>query len=217
MKYLVIITFLFSSLSLKAGNIKEAEKELNEFINAAFEENSIDFNKVESLFFSKYSKVNSFNDFFVYHGKLGIFFAVQVGAVGSMLFLYWMYNRYKKKIEFAGETKIRSYVPAFFIVLMIVALTLSTFVDPNFTWFGGTSCMVIAFLCMGFSRFATPKERMWVVTRYDWGTTAFLAYGLANIVDSVWKAQPWGTTVRHMVDGLVYSLLTAGAFGWLWP
>jgi hypothetical protein len=27
----------------------------------------------------------------------------------------------------------------------------------------------------------------------------------------------WGTTIRHVVDGLVYALLTAGAFGWLWP
>ena len=48
-------------------------------------------------------------------------------------------------------------------------------------------------------------------------TTSFMAYGVANLVDSVWKAQPWGTTVRHTVDGLVYSLLTAGVFGWLWP
>jgi hypothetical protein len=49
------------------------------------------------------------------------------------------------------------------------------------------------------------------------GTSSFMAYGLANLVDSVWKAQPWGTTVRHTFDGLVYSLLTAGVFGWLWP
>ena len=127
-----------------------------------------------SMILANYMRMN-FNDFFVYHGKLGIFFAIQVGAIGSMLLLYWMYSRYKKKIEFTGEAKIRSYVPTFFIVLMIVALTLSTFVDPDFIWFGGTSCMVIALLCMGFSRFATTKERMWVVTRYDWGTTAFLA------------------------------------------
>ena len=49
------------------------------------------------------------------------------------------------------------------------------------------------------------------------GTTAFMSYGLANIVDSIWKAQSSGTTFRHVFDGLVYSLLTAGVFGWLWP
>ena len=49
------------------------------------------------------------------------------------------------------------------------------------------------------------------------GATAFLAYGVANMVDSIWKAQSWGTTFRHMLDGLLYSLVTAGVFGWLWP
>jgi hypothetical protein len=49
------------------------------------------------------------------------------------------------------------------------------------------------------------------------GTAAFLAYGMADPVDSIWKGQPWGVTVKHMIDGLVYALLTAGTFGWLWP
>ncbi len=49
------------------------------------------------------------------------------------------------------------------------------------------------------------------------GTIAFLPYVVANMVDSIWKAQPWGTTLRHSIDGVVYSLLTAGFFGWLWP
>jgi hypothetical protein len=49
------------------------------------------------------------------------------------------------------------------------------------------------------------------------GTAAFMSYGLANFADSVWKGQPWSTTLKHMFDGLVYALLTAGVFGWLWP
>lgn len=49
------------------------------------------------------------------------------------------------------------------------------------------------------------------------GATAFLSYGLANLVDSVWKAQRWSTSFRHLLDGLLYALLTAGVFGWLWP
>jgi hypothetical protein len=49
------------------------------------------------------------------------------------------------------------------------------------------------------------------------GATAFMAYGLANMVDSIWKGFPWSVTVKHTVDGLLYALVTAGAFGWLWP
>ncbi len=49
------------------------------------------------------------------------------------------------------------------------------------------------------------------------GTVSFLAYGVANVVDTIWKGFPWSATIKHVVDGLLYSLVTAGAFGWLWP
>jgi len=49
------------------------------------------------------------------------------------------------------------------------------------------------------------------------GASAFLAYGLGNITNSIWKGQTWSMTIKETVDGLVYALLTAGTFGWLWP
>jgi hypothetical protein len=49
------------------------------------------------------------------------------------------------------------------------------------------------------------------------GGAAFMAYCLAEMVSSIWRGQLWGVTIKHMFDGLVYSLLTAGTFGWLWP
>jgi hypothetical protein len=49
------------------------------------------------------------------------------------------------------------------------------------------------------------------------GTTAFLGYAVAQIQDSIWKGQSWGVTLKHVFDGLIYGLLTAGTFGWLWP
>jgi len=49
------------------------------------------------------------------------------------------------------------------------------------------------------------------------GAAAFLVYGLGRVVDSIWMGVPWGNTVRGIVDGFVYALVTAGTFGWLWP
>jgi hypothetical protein len=49
------------------------------------------------------------------------------------------------------------------------------------------------------------------------GTAAFLAYAFGQFQDSIWKGQTWGVTLKHVFDGLVYGLLTAGTFGWLWP
>ncbi len=49
------------------------------------------------------------------------------------------------------------------------------------------------------------------------GTAAFLAYSLGPLVNGIWKGQPWSMVLKESFDGLIYSLLTAGTFGWLWP
>jgi hypothetical protein len=49
------------------------------------------------------------------------------------------------------------------------------------------------------------------------GTAAFLCYGLANITNAIWRGQTWSAAIKDIFDGLVYALLTAGTFGWLWP
>ena len=49
------------------------------------------------------------------------------------------------------------------------------------------------------------------------GATAFLGYTAALWQLSIWYHRPWSTTIKITVDGLIYALLTAGVFGWLWP
>jgi hypothetical protein len=49
------------------------------------------------------------------------------------------------------------------------------------------------------------------------GTVAFVGYSLALWQMSIWYRRAWITTIKATVDGLIYALLTAGTFGWLWP
>lgn len=49
------------------------------------------------------------------------------------------------------------------------------------------------------------------------GTTAFIGYALAFWQDAIWWDRNVGSTVKSTFDGLIYGLLTAGVFGWLWP
>jgi len=49
------------------------------------------------------------------------------------------------------------------------------------------------------------------------GTAAFLGYSLALWQMSIWYRRAWSTTIKATIDGLIYALLTAGTFGWLWP
>ena len=48
------------------------------------------------------------------------------------------------------------------------------------------------------------------------GATSFLAYGFLTSHDTIWWYTKWSTTIKFVFDGLVYALITAGVFGWLW-
>lgn len=49
------------------------------------------------------------------------------------------------------------------------------------------------------------------------GTAAILSYAAALIPNAIWWGKSWSSTLKEVVDGVVYGLLTAGVFGWLWP
>ena len=49
------------------------------------------------------------------------------------------------------------------------------------------------------------------------GAVGFLAYGAAHISLSVWYYHKWSMTLVYLFDALVYGLLSAGIFGWMWP
>jgi hypothetical protein len=49
------------------------------------------------------------------------------------------------------------------------------------------------------------------------GASAFLGYSAALWQMSIWYRRAWIATIKATVDGLIYALLTAGIFGWLWP
>jgi hypothetical protein len=49
------------------------------------------------------------------------------------------------------------------------------------------------------------------------GTGAFYAHGPGRVIESIWGGRAWSTSFKNLLDGLLYALVTAGTFGWLWP
>jgi Flp pilus assembly protein TadB len=47
--------------------------------------------------------------------------------------------------------------------------------------------------------------------------TAFLGYSLALVQVSIWYRRQWSTSIKNLIDGLIYGLVTGAIFGWLWP
>ena len=48
-------------------------------------------------------------------------------------------------------------------------------------------------------------------------TVAFLGYGAAHAQESIWSGRSWVVTLKHLFDSVIYALLTAATFAWLWP
>ncbi len=60
-----------------------------------------------------------------------------------------------------------------------------------------------------------PEAHYLAVFRFV-GVTAFIAYTVAGWQNSIWYKRKWSTTIKNTIDGLIYALVTAGTFGWLW-
>jgi Na+/H+ antiporter NhaD/arsenite permease-like protein len=125
-----------------------------------------------SMILAGFQKMN-FNDFFFYRGHLSIFWAVQAGAVASAVVLWLMFRNLRQPVTFIEPEKVESWIPSVAIVLLIVLLALSPILDPGFHWLGGTICMVMGALMVGWEarRKRNLKKQL---TQYDWNTTFFL-------------------------------------------
>jgi len=116
-----------------------------------------------------------FWDFFAYQGKAGIFFAVQIGMIASLIVLAILYRRHKSKSELIPQEKARSWVPAGLLGFLIIGLSFATAFDPGFSWFAGVYTLSLSIIALIWFRLHVR----WGSTRelfktLDWDTTFFL-------------------------------------------
>src|SRR4029079_16141836 len=97
-------------------------------------------------------------------------------------------------------------------------------VRPNGTWGMGTpplpwflNLVVIAIFAGYVAAIALPPGTHYLTVFRVVGTVAFMAFSLVIAHDSIWSPRKWSTTVKLAFDGLIYALLLAATFGWLWP
>ena len=84
-----------------------------------------------------------------------------------------------------------------------------------FLWFL-YCCLIGVFAAYLTGRALGPGETYLAVFRFA-GTAAFMGYSLALLQNSIWYKRKWSATIKSTIDGLLYGLVTAGTFGWLWP
>lgn len=82
-------------------------------------------------------------------------------------------------------------------------------------WFVYT--LVVSLLAAYVASRALPPGADYLRVFQIAGTTAFIAYAVALWQLPIWVQRSWSLTAKETLDGLIYGLLTAGTFGWLWP
>jgi hypothetical protein len=87
---------------------------------------------------------------------------------------------------------------------------------PNLAqWFVFT--LVVSFFVAWVTSQVLPMGTAYMKVFQVAGTVAFLSYAAGQLPASIWMGKPWSIAAKEVLDGLIYGLVTAGAFGWLWP
>jgi len=95
---------------------------------------------------------------------------------------------------------------------------------PNGPWPMGKSLLtsfiyslIVGFFAAYIAVLALPAGAEYLQVMRITGVVAFCCYGIGLIQNSIWWGRKWSTTVKFLIDALIYGLVTGGFFGWLWP
>ncbi|MDR3247385.1 MAG: citrate transporter [Treponema sp.] len=139
-----------------------------------------------SMIFADYANYG-FNDFFVYHGKLSIFFAVQIGMIAGALFFYAYFARKGgEKVEVEKE-KVLTFVPTVLLVLMIAGLAAASFVYGGISLASGLIVMALGLIGIIWYRFVrkvAAGKVLELIKGLDWDTVFFLI-GIFVVVGAI--------------------------------
>lgn len=78
---------------------------------------------------SQFGNMNFF-DFFITEGKLGPFFIVQIGTLVSLMTLAFILGKHAEKLTLSYQTKVTDLSPTIFLLLILGALIVASFI-PN--------------------------------------------------------------------------------------
>lgn len=125
-----------------------------------------------SMLLAAYNRMG-FTDFFWYHGRPSLFFAVQIGALASLVVLYCFYRRYRQVMVLELRDRYNSMVPSLLMMGLIAGLSVSSFFDPDFVWLAGALSVIFGMAGLTWYAGAGGKLRP-MVTKLDWQTVVFL-------------------------------------------
>ena len=127
-----------------------------------------------------------FLDFFVYQGKPGIFFAVELGAVISAIILLFIFKKETGTVKAGERTKVTNYVPSV-LMLLTVALLIGASAFPSKPAItNGVICCTIMVIGVIYDciRRRSIKAAVDTLKEIDY-TTILLLFGLFIVIGGI--------------------------------
>ena len=110
-----------------------------------------------SILLGGYADMN-FLDFFVFRGRPGIFWVVQVGAVASACVLLYYFRNLRQPVESGERTQVTDTVPTLLLVSTVTLLIIVSFVPEKPAVTNGVICVLLA--AVGFLRKAGQRRSL---------------------------------------------------------
>lgn len=153
----------------------------------------------------------TFFDFFVFKGRPGIFWAVELGAALTVLILLWLFRKEKNSLKLTDKTEVTDYVPTALMLGVIVCLILASFIkEPTggalltlYNLRNGIICMVLLVigLVVNICRTKSLSSLKLVASEMDYQTLLLLA-SLFVVIQ--------GITSAGVIDKLAELLVKMG-------
>lgn len=159
----------------------------------------------------------SFSDFFVFHGKLGMFFVVQLGALAALVVLFVYLRRMRQPVARMGCTQVTDYVPTWLMVGTVLLLILASFLPEKPAVTNGLICM--ALFLIGVVRRCAQEKSIRPLTqalRQLDGQTLLLLAGLFVVIAGVRAAGVIDAAAQLFVrvsGGNVFAVYTLLVWG----
>lgn len=146
----------------------------------------------------------SFLEFFWYHGKPGIFFAVELGAAVSAAILVILFRHEKGAIPHTAErTKVTDFFPSILLIAALLLLILASFVPEKPDETNGLICCILLVIGLIYNIIRTKKLSSVIepLRSIDFSTIGILL-GLFLMIG--------GITERGVIDAAADLLIAAG-------
>ena len=128
-----------------------------------------------SIMLGDYAGMN-FMDFFWMHGRPGIFFAVELGALATIPVMFILFRNFKEKITSVEMTEVHDYLPTAMLILMVGALITASFIPDTPSVTNGVICCTLAVITIIIDtiRDGNTEDTIASVMTLDFGTLGLL-------------------------------------------